>query len=455
MAIGRISGPMLKANLERLGVDLAFDTDLLYLDVANGRIGIKNASPTVELDITGSQKISSNLTVLGISTLGNIRVSNNTVSSTNTNGDIILTPNGTGKVLIGTSSSAGNYQLQIAGNVYASGNIVAQGNIQLGDANTDTINFGGEVTSDIYPDLDSTYYLGQSSKRWGGHFYYLEVDNVTVNGSTITTNKTNEDLVLDANGTGAVVINADVGINTASPASSLHINSTDAVVLPAGTNSERPTGEPGMIRFNTDLNKFEVFDSFVWRTLADSSGAATPISSQLLTGDGSTEDFFVSSGITQDSVIVSIEGAVQQPGTAYTVTAGTINFTEAPSNGDKIEVRIIGERGDIASIPSVNKIVYNNIPTSATRVDRWPKDSYRSAEYSISATNGSTGFQFTKIILLHTGSAVYQSEYATIAPTGSIITVTSQISGSYVELYVTAASGTDTDVTMVRTLFES
>ena len=45
MAIGRISGAMLKANLERLGTDLAFETDLLKLDVTNDRIGINTASP--------------------------------------------------------------------------------------------------------------------------------------------------------------------------------------------------------------------------------------------------------------------------------------------------------------------------------------------------------------------------------------------------------------------------
>ena len=51
MAIGRISGAMLKANLERLGSDLAFDTDLLYLDVTNDRIGINTSSPTQSLQV--------------------------------------------------------------------------------------------------------------------------------------------------------------------------------------------------------------------------------------------------------------------------------------------------------------------------------------------------------------------------------------------------------------------
>jgi len=51
MAIGRISGAMLKANLERLGTDLAFETDLLYLDVVNDRIGINTNSPSASLQI--------------------------------------------------------------------------------------------------------------------------------------------------------------------------------------------------------------------------------------------------------------------------------------------------------------------------------------------------------------------------------------------------------------------
>lgn len=60
MAIGRISGAMLKNNLERYGTDLAFETDLLYLDVVNGRVGIKTDAPTATLQadnvtISGSE----------------------------------------------------------------------------------------------------------------------------------------------------------------------------------------------------------------------------------------------------------------------------------------------------------------------------------------------------------------------------------------------------------------
>ena len=58
MAIGRISGPLLKSDLLRNGVDLAFETDLLYLDVTNRRIGVRTTSPQYALDVAGVARVS-------------------------------------------------------------------------------------------------------------------------------------------------------------------------------------------------------------------------------------------------------------------------------------------------------------------------------------------------------------------------------------------------------------
>ena len=54
MAIGRISGSVLKSNLTRNGVDLAFETNLLYLDVTNSRVGIGTSEPATALDVSGT-----------------------------------------------------------------------------------------------------------------------------------------------------------------------------------------------------------------------------------------------------------------------------------------------------------------------------------------------------------------------------------------------------------------
>ena len=57
MAIGRITGQMLSANLSRSGTDLAFETNLLALDVGNSRVGIGTASPAVPLHVSATDSL--------------------------------------------------------------------------------------------------------------------------------------------------------------------------------------------------------------------------------------------------------------------------------------------------------------------------------------------------------------------------------------------------------------
>jgi hypothetical protein len=64
MAIARITGPMLQTDLERQGVNLSIDGNLVYADVSNRRVGIGNTSPQYTLDVNGNAHIG-NLWVLG------------------------------------------------------------------------------------------------------------------------------------------------------------------------------------------------------------------------------------------------------------------------------------------------------------------------------------------------------------------------------------------------------
>jgi hypothetical protein len=92
MTIGRIGGPMLKENLIRQGVDLSFETNLLYLDVNNMRIGVNTDTPTVAFDINGTTRFGSNL-----------QISGGTISTYASNNNITLSPHGTGTVSIPSS----------------------------------------------------------------------------------------------------------------------------------------------------------------------------------------------------------------------------------------------------------------------------------------------------------------------------------------------------------------
>ena len=73
MAIGRISGSVLKSNLTRNGVDLAFETNLLYLDVTNSRVGIGTSEPSTALTVNGTITTSS-ITTAGGTVTGNVTV---------------------------------------------------------------------------------------------------------------------------------------------------------------------------------------------------------------------------------------------------------------------------------------------------------------------------------------------------------------------------------------------
>jgi len=58
---------------------------------------------------------------------------------------------------------------------------------------------------------------------------------------------------------------ARIGINTTGPSTSLHINATDGIVIPVGTNAQR-VDVTGVIRYNTDNSSFEGY-SGTWGSL--------------------------------------------------------------------------------------------------------------------------------------------------------------------------------------------
>jgi len=93
MAIGKISGAMLYPNLVRQGIDLAFESNLLYLDVNNHRVGVINSSPAYALDSSGNVKIA-NIVVEGSSFS-----SNTGVMSFGSNANVSITSGTSGQYL--------------------------------------------------------------------------------------------------------------------------------------------------------------------------------------------------------------------------------------------------------------------------------------------------------------------------------------------------------------------
>jgi hypothetical protein len=134
-------------------------------------------------------------------------------------------------------------------------------------------------------------------------------------------------------------------------------NSTNSILFPVGNVGTRPaTGVTGMVRFNTTSNNLEVYDNSQWTAVG--APTFTVIDNEQFFGDGSQVAFTLGSTQTTNSCIVSINGVVQIPITAYSV-AGTdptcvLTFTEAPAQGDAIEVRQITTTTSVTSIANAS-----------------------------------------------------------------------------------------------------
>ena len=345
MAVGRISGPLLKDNLLRNGVNLAFETNLLFLDVVNSRVGIKTASPAYDLDVNGTTR-STNLTATtqanlatftlsgntissssntinftpnganptvfsGTINVGTLAISGNTVQATGTNNDVNITANGTGSINL-------NGNTLVTGNLHATGTITADGNIQLGDQTTDTISFTGEVNSNILPATTNTYNLGSASLQWNNVYAQtatvgnltvnnfstpiLTTANLTISNNTIAATPDNTDINFTTSGTGGVSLGnfkfyQNTITNTLSNAVSqfastnngyYKISGTYGVVIPVGSNIQRPPlayTETGMIRFSTDNQYVEVYNGTAWTSIAGvSSGVNVAQASDIALG---------------------------------------------------------------------------------------------------------------------------------------------------------------------------
>jgi hypothetical protein len=104
-------------------------------------------------------------------------------------------------------------------NLSLTGNIsVGRELITFGDTfGQDTIDINADISSDVVPDISGYYNLGSSSYKWKqGYFSEANIADIRFKDTTVTTNISNSDLELQANGTGEIYLpDADLEITNA------------------------------------------------------------------------------------------------------------------------------------------------------------------------------------------------------------------------------------------------
>jgi hypothetical protein len=222
--IGKISGQILADDLTRQGTDLVFDTDLLYLDVVNRRVGVKNTGPTTGFNVTGTIA-SDEISVLApnispnFTTIGSLKFYTNTIQ--NAVGDINLTatgatkyvkakawrssdglefrgsdlqgtgtdqsinfyPTGTGQVVVGQVGT--EKDVAVNGDLRTTGTLTFGGDVTFGNSDSDNITFSSDINSSIRPEQPGAtelWSLGQPGYTWNN----LYSQNVTVTDASFS-----------------------------------------------------------------------------------------------------------------------------------------------------------------------------------------------------------------------------------------------------------------------------
>ena len=283
-----------------------------------------------------------------------------------------------------------------------------------------------------------------------------------------------------------VIIGNSATASTVVNGAKLNINTTDSILLPVGTNAQRPgsagySDVAGMLRYSSTANAIEWYTGSSWQT---ASASFTVIADQQFTGTGSTPTFTLSTSQTTNSCIVSINGVLQIPTLAYSVSGTTLTFTENPANGDVIDVRMLTTTQTVTGLSDTSGYNTVNVVTGTgvtfttgtvaqttqytidtnggfvtngsnvtiasagtSVIDNLFANSYSSAKYTITATlAGTTIREITEVLMVHTGNgagagSVYMSSYGRVNTAGNtLVTYSGSTSGNIAQLQATTTN---------------
>ena len=375
-----------------------------------------------------------NLTATGITTMGGIQVQNQTISGVGTDQDILIAPQGAGTL---------NMQVSRITNLATPTN-------------------SGDAANKAYVDgliaLGSTTSIGtQDSKVAVYDTGAVANVSVVVNGSTIATFKDTGSSIGDFSFYNNF-LSTLTGEMTFVPSNNKKfvVTSTSALTLPVGLTTERSgltagtTATTGDIRYNTELGTIEWYTGAGWA----SGTGSNSINSQVLITNGSSVTYTLTQTADSNSVLVSINGTTQQPGTSYYVVGNQITFTEIPLVTDVVEVRFLAAGVVYAANPIFINTNFANVSKSGTTMDSFNIVQYRSATYQYTVKNtldpANGLFQVGEIFLVQnniTANVVVQARTTLGTPSTALVSWSAAIDGQGILSLTATATGESVSTT--------
>jgi hypothetical protein len=288
-----------------------------YTDMMGHAKGTLTASSAL---IADSNKKLDNLKV------DNLDLNGNTLISTDTNGDINITPDGTGSTRIK--------------NLVASAQIIT-------NLTATRVPYVG-VNSTLTDSNNFTWNNAQNTLNVTG---VVTVDNLQLDGNTLSATNLNGDITLTPAGVGSVIV-----------------STTKALVIPVGQSGERPTtGNSGLvagaIRYNTTITQFEGYSGTNWASLGGvkSVDGLTYISAELTPAASDDTLRFYSNDVLQMSLDTNSLDISNTVGTTN-FNANTTSTTTA--SGAVVIVGGVGIGGQLNVGGLVNKFTGTTESTS-------------------------------------------------------------------------------------------
>ena len=465
MAIGRITGSVLKSNLTRNGVDLAFETNLLYLDVTNSRIGIGTSEPDSALQVSGTFKASSitstsTLSVTGSSTLDGITITDNTISTNASNADLELSANGSGAVKISgivfpTADGSNGQVLQTDG----SGNLTfAESSGGGGGNNTAVKTFEYNklsTSSTVIDEFDvseyraAIYHIGieDITNTLVGHTTVNVVhDSATAYMSQYDSNEDSANLTSYT----VAISGTKVQLSASANAQSSHVNLRiyrvalgDHHETVANTNSKIIVSTTSIDSTATTIDQFTKTDiqgAKYYILIKNATNGDYQISEMNLVHDGTTVYFndYGKTSTNANQYLATFSADIS--GATVNLKAIAGGGTEATATMYRID---LGSKTKLGEYDSVFYSKAGNVDSAVQTIDSFDVYEKRTAKYFINIGNaGDTEYQNSEITLTNNGSDAFITETKVRSGTTDLATFSADVSAGRVRLRM---SGTSAD----------